>query len=102
MVSNFQWKWHINYLYETDSAPLLPEGTVLLFTSWHDNTAANPSNPDPDQYLTWGDRTVDEMAHAWVSVTYLEQEDFDRMVAERAERARERRAAPIEEEHIHP
>jgi hypothetical protein len=102
MVSNFQWKWHINYLYETDSAPLLPEGTVLLFTSWHDNTAANPSNPDPDQYLTWGDRTVDEMAHAWVSVTYLEQEDFDRMVAERAERARARRAAPIEEEHIHP
>jgi hypothetical protein len=26
------------------------------------------------------------MAHAWVDVTYLEQEDFDRQVAARANR----------------
>jgi hypothetical protein len=31
----------------------------------------------------WGDRTVDEMAHAWIDVTYLEQAEFDRLVAER-------------------
>ena len=87
MVSNFQWKWHNNYIYEEDAAPLLPKGTVLKFTVWHDNTANNPSNPDPDQYITWGDRTVDEMGHTWVSVTYLEQEDYDRMVAERERKA---------------
>jgi len=82
-VNNFQWKWHVNYIYADQVAPLLPKGTVLVFTAWHDNTAANPNNPDPRQWVGWGDRTVDEMAHAWVDVTYLDQEEFDRLVAER-------------------
>ncbi len=87
MVSNFQWRWHVNYIFADGAAPLLPKGTVLAFTAWHDNSAANPSNPDPEQWVGWGDRTVDEMAHAWVDVTYLEQADFDRLVAERKAKA---------------
>jgi len=83
MVSNFQWRWHVNYIYADSTAPLLPKGTVLVFTAWHDNTANNRSNPDPTQWVGWGDRTVDEMAHVWVDVTYLEQEDYDKLVAER-------------------
>ncbi|MGQ0702329.1 MAG: hypothetical protein ACT4PM_04260 [Gemmatimonadales bacterium] len=83
LASNFQWRWHVNYIYADHAAPLLPKGTVLVFTAWHDNTKSNPNNPDPEQWVGWGDRTVDEMAHAWVDVTYLEQEDFDRLVAER-------------------
>jgi hypothetical protein len=82
-VNNFQWKWHVNYIYADDAAPLLPKGTMLVFTAWHDNTANNPNNPDPKQWVGWGDRTVDEMAHAWVDVTYLEQAEFDQLVAER-------------------
>jgi len=82
-VNNFQWNWHVNYIYEDDVAPLLPKGTTLVFTAWHDNTERNPNNPDPEQWVGWGDRTVDEMAHAWVDVTYLEQDDFDTLVAER-------------------
>ena len=85
-VNNFQWNWHVNYIYADHAKPLLPKGTVLVFTAWHDNTAANPNNPDPKQWVGWGDRTVDEMAHAWVDVTYLEQADFERMVAERKSR----------------
>jgi hypothetical protein len=85
-VNNFQWKWHVNYIYADYAAPLLPKGTVLVFTAWHDNTAANPSNPDPRQWVGWGDRTVDEMAHAWVDVTYLDQDEFDTLVAERKAR----------------
>ena len=82
-VNNFQWNWHINYVYEEDAAPLLPKGTTLVFTAWHDNTDDNPNNPDPEQWVGWGDRTVDEMAHAWVDVTYMEQDDFDAQVAAR-------------------
>ncbi len=82
-VSNFQWQWHINYVYATEVAPLLPKGTTLAFTAWHDNTAANLNNPDPGQWIGWGDRTVDEMAHNWIDVTYLEQAEFDKLVAER-------------------
>jgi hypothetical protein len=83
MVNNFQWNWHVNYVYADNVAPLLPKGTTLVFTAWHDNTAENPNNPDPTQWVGWGDRTVDEMAHCWIDLTYLDQADFDQLVAAR-------------------
>lgn len=86
-VNNFQWNWHINYIYADGAAPLLPKGTMLSFTAWHDNTVENKNNPDPDQWVGWGDRTVDEMAHNWVDVTYLEQDEFNKLVAERKAKA---------------
>ena len=48
-VANFNFNWHNAYVYADDAAPLLPKGTVLKATSWHDNTAANKSNPDPER-----------------------------------------------------
>jgi hypothetical protein len=48
---------------------------------WHDNTTANPFNPNPNRRVGGGDRTVDEMAHAWVNVTYISQEDYDKWAA---------------------
>ena len=86
-VSNFQWNWHVNYVYADGVAPLLPKGTMLSFTAWHDNTADNPNNPDPSQWVGWGDRTVDEMAHNWIDVTYLEQDEFNKLVAQRKAKA---------------
>ncbi|MCY4265847.1 MAG: hypothetical protein OXE78_13485 [Gammaproteobacteria bacterium] len=83
-VDNFQWNWQINYIYDEDSAPIVPKGTMLVTTAWHDNTVNNPNNPDPDQWVGWGDRTVDEMAHNWVDVTYLGQEEYERLIAERS------------------
>jgi len=75
-VDHFNFNWMTNYIYADDAAPVLPRGTVLHFTAWHDNTAANRNNPDPNQWVGWGDRTVDEMAHAWVNVTYISDEDY--------------------------
>jgi mono/diheme cytochrome c family protein len=75
-VSNYSFNWHTNYVYADDAAPLLPKGTILRITSWHDNTASNKDNPDPNQWVGWGDRTVDEMAHAWVNITYMDEADF--------------------------
>jgi hypothetical protein len=83
MVSNYSFNWHNNYVYADDAAPLLPKGTILKITSWHDNTKANKMNPDPDQWVGWGDRTVDEMAHAWVNITYMNDEDFKAEVEKR-------------------
>ncbi|HCE03529.1 MAG TPA: hypothetical protein DEQ98_09835, partial [Acidobacteria bacterium] len=79
----FNFNWHNNYVYADNAAPLLPKGTVVEITSWWDNTSANRANPDPNQWVGWGDRTVDEMAHAWVNVTYLDDEDFEAAKAER-------------------
>jgi hypothetical protein len=79
-VDHFNFNWMTNYIYADDAAPVLPKGTVLHITAWHDNTAANKNNPDPNQWVGWGDRTVDEMAHAWVNVTYLSDEEYQQWV----------------------
>jgi mono/diheme cytochrome c family protein len=75
-VDNFTFNWHNAYVYADQAAPLLPKGTVLKVTAWHDNTAANKANPDPNVWVGYGDRTVDEMGHAWVNVTYLTDEEY--------------------------
>ena len=48
-------------------------------------------NPDPNQWIGWGDRTVDEMGHAWVNVTYLTDDDFKAEVEKRPPTSRRRR-----------
>ena len=82
-VPNFEFNWMNNYVFEDDYAPLLPKGTILKITAWHDNTPAKKSNPDPTQWIGWGDRTVDEMAHAWINVTYMGDDDFNKEVEAR-------------------
>ena len=71
LVSDFNFNWMTTYVYADDVAPLLPKGTILKVTAWHDNTSAKKSNPDPNQWVGWGDRTVDEMAHAWINIVYI-------------------------------
>ncbi|HKV05029.1 MAG TPA: hypothetical protein VJO53_07980 [Candidatus Acidoferrales bacterium] len=80
-VDHFNFNWMNNYIYTDDAAPVLPKGTVLRFTAWYDNTANNPTNPDPNQWVGWGDRTIDEMGHAWVNVTYISEDDYKAWLA---------------------
>jgi len=82
-IDNFQFNWHNNYIYADDAAPLLPAGTVLKFTMWYDNTDENPNNPHSGDFVTWGDRAVDEMGHFWIGVTDLTPEQFEELQAER-------------------
>jgi hypothetical protein len=87
-ADKFNFNWMNNYIYTDEAAPVLPKGTVIHITAWHDNTAANPNNPDPDQWVGQGDRTVDEMAHAWVNVTYISDQDYkDWLAAHKPARA---------------
>jgi hypothetical protein len=76
LVSDFNFNWMTTYVYADDAAPLLPKGTILKVTAWHDNTTAKKSNPDPNQWVGWGDRTVDEMAHAWINIVYMSDDDL--------------------------
>jgi mono/diheme cytochrome c family protein len=82
-VGNFNFNWMTNYIYDDDAAPLLPKGTVIHVTAWYDNTKANKNNPDSDQWVGYGDRTVDEMAHAWMNVVYFNDDDYKALQAER-------------------
>jgi hypothetical protein len=83
-VTDFNFNWHNMYIYTDDAAPLLPKGTILHFLAWYDNTSRNKSNPDPDQWVGWGDRTIDEMGHAWLNITYYNDEEFKSELAKRA------------------
>jgi hypothetical protein len=82
-VQDFNFNWHNTYVYKETAAPLLPKGTLIKVTAWHDNTAANKANPDPNVWVGYGDRTVDEMAHAWVNVTYMNDADYRAAIEER-------------------
>ena len=85
-VDHFNFNWMNNYIYADEAAPVLPKGTMIHVTAWHDNTRANPNNPDPDQWVGYGDRTVDEMAHAWVNVTYISEADYNEWAAQHKSR----------------
>ncbi len=84
MVSNWNPGWHHSHVYEETAAPLLPAGSVIINTAWYDNTAKNFYNPDPDQWVGVGDRTTDEMSHAWMAVTQLDEAAYQRLLAQRA------------------
>jgi hypothetical protein len=84
-VTDFNFNWHNMYIYADNVAPLLPKGTILHLLAWYDNTKGNRSNPDPDQWVGWGDRTIDEMGHAWLNITYFSDEEFKAELAKRTE-----------------
>jgi hypothetical protein len=83
-ISDFNFNWHNMYIYSDDVAPLLAKGTILHLIAWYDNTKNNKSNPDPDQWVGYGDRTVDEMGHAWLNITYFSDDEFKAETAKRA------------------
>jgi mono/diheme cytochrome c family protein len=85
-VSNWTNNWHTSHIYEDDAAPLVPKGAVLVVTGYYDNTSANPQNPDPEQWVGPGSRTADEMSHAWIAVTHLDDEGYQRILAEREQK----------------
>jgi hypothetical protein len=93
MVSNWSATWHQSHLYEDDVAPLIPVGAVLVIKQWYDNTEGNPNNPDPDQWVDGGSRTADEMSHAWIAVTHLDEEGYEELLEARETDEEQRIAA---------
>jgi hypothetical protein len=83
---NWDFGWHIAYNYADDAQPLLPKGTMVHVISWHDNSAGNKWNPDPRNWIGWGDRSSDDMAFTHFSYYELSDEEF-------AEAVKARRAA---------
>jgi hypothetical protein len=90
--ANWDYNWHSVYNYKDHVAPLVPAGTVIHIISWHDNSAANRNNPDPLNWVGYGDRTIDEMGFSWIGWVDLTPEEYEKEMAERAE-ARKRPAA---------
>jgi mono/diheme cytochrome c family protein len=86
-VGNFNFNWMTNYIYEDDASPSFAKGTLIQVSAWYDNTTANKDNPDPEQWVGYGDRTVDEMAHAWMNVVYFTDDEYKAILEERKAKA---------------
>jgi hypothetical protein len=82
-VNRFNFNWHVNYIYADNAAPLLPAGTVLHMIGIHDNTSANPRNPDPSVWAGFGERSVDDMLQMWIDIVYLDDAEFHKLIDER-------------------
>src|SRR6266542_1667906 len=76
--------WMLVYNYADDVAPILPAGTMLHVIGWHDNTPANKYNPDPRNWVGFGNRSIDDMSFAWMSFHYLNEAEYKAAVQERA------------------
>ena len=95
-VDRFKFDWHVNYEYAEDAEPIVPAGTVIHQISFHDNTAANPSNPDPSNWVTWGERTADEMDDTRINYYFISEQEYKERVAARetAKAAKANRRGP--------
>lgn len=85
-ISDWSATWHHSHLFEPHVAPLIPAGAVIVLKQWYDNTANNPNNPDPDMWVMGGSRTGDEMTHAWLAITHLDEEGYEKLLEERNEK----------------
>jgi hypothetical protein len=75
-VNRYNFGWQIVYNYADDVAPLLPAGTIIHVTSWHDNSVNNPWNPDPRAWVGYGERSTEDMSRAWLNFYYMSDEEF--------------------------
>ncbi|MCY4599837.1 MAG: cytochrome c [Acidobacteria bacterium] len=81
--AHWDYNWHMVYNYADDVAPIIPAGTVAHVISWHDNTEALRSNPDPKNWTGNGGRTIDEMAFVWLGWYDMTDEEYEAEIAER-------------------
>ena len=86
-VPQWRFNWHLVYNYAEDAAPVLPPGTVIHISTWHDNSETLRVNPDPRNNVVYGQRTIDEMSFAWVSYYYIDEEEYKERVATRNARS---------------
>ena len=81
--AKFNFEWMVNYIYDEKEAPLLPAGTILHTIGWHDNTTANKYNPDPRNWAGFGNRSIDDMSFAWITMYNVSEHELKKMLDER-------------------
>ena len=59
-------------VYRLAEPKVLPSGTRIDCLAHFDNSAENPSNPDPSAEVAWGDQTWDEMMIGYIDYDVVE------------------------------
>ncbi len=71
-VPRYDFNWQNEYVLAEPK--LMPEGTRLHCTGHFDNSEENLSNPDPDQAVTFGEQTWEEMLVGYFDAALAEQD----------------------------
>jgi peroxiredoxin/mono/diheme cytochrome c family protein len=71
-VPAYDFNWQLSY--ELAKPKLLPKGTEIVCTAVYDNSAENPSNPDPAATVRWGQQSWDEMMIGFFDVVSADGE----------------------------
>ncbi|MEQ8691566.1 MAG: redoxin domain-containing protein [Pseudomonadales bacterium] len=80
-VPKYDFNWQFSY--ELAEPVFLPAGTRLLADGAMDNSAQNPSNPDPTKPVHFGLQTKHEMFFGFTTIRYV-GDTPDKLVAEKA------------------
>ena len=80
--------WVRGYEYTEDEAPLLPKGTILHIIGFMDNSPSNKNVPDPRNWQGSGNRSVANMFIDLGQGVALSDEQFQKEMAARRERAK--------------
>ena len=64
-VPRYDFNWQLWYMLEKPK--VIPKGSRMICTAYFDNSADNPSNPDPSKEVNWGEQTWDEMMFGFYS-----------------------------------
>ena len=70
-VANYNYNWQLAYTFAEPK--FMPAGTVITAVGAFDNSAQNPSNPDPERSVPWGQQSWDEMFFGAMSWKYTDQ-----------------------------
>jgi thiol-disulfide isomerase/thioredoxin/mono/diheme cytochrome c family protein len=80
-VPHYDFNWQHTYILEEPIE--LDSIDRLTFTATYDNSDKNPFNPDPDEFVTWGDQTWEEMAIVFYEVARPVDQQGSRRVKSR-------------------
>jgi hypothetical protein len=86
--AGYNHNWVKTYVYEDDAAPLLPKGTILRIMGWYDTSESNPRNIEPRNWKGWGNRSIDDMFIFLPKVTFVTEDQFKELLAERQAKER--------------
>jgi hypothetical protein len=71
-LPRYDFNWQNSYVLAKPK--VLPKGTQLHCVAHYDNSKNNPSNPNPDATVRWGDQTWEEMMIGYFDVSPVDQD----------------------------
>jgi hypothetical protein len=75
-LTRYDFGWQILYGYADEATPFVPAGTIVHSITWYDNSTANRYNPDPKNWVGYGQRTNDEMNLVYIDLVNLTEEEY--------------------------